>query len=82
MKKIVPVLVVLIPFVLQMLILKIPAEAEIQRALFVACPIIGLIASALFALTRKSGTWFYAIVGILYGMQLFFSVAILNWKQT
>ncbi len=76
------VLVVLIPFFLQGLVLKIPAEAEIQRALFIACPVIGLIVSAAFAFARRRRSWFYAIIGVLYGIQLFFSVAVLNWKQT
>jgi hypothetical protein len=82
MKTILSVLAVLIPFVLQGVILKIPLGEGTQRALFVLCPIAGLLASVSFASTRKSGKWFYAIVAILYGVVLFFSVAVLNWKQT
>ena len=76
------ILLVFVPFVLQGLTVNIPAGAEIQRALFIAFPIIGLIVSVIFAFIRKKGRWFYTIAGVLYGILLFFSIAFIGWKQT
>ncbi len=83
MKSVWPSLVLVVPLALNALIFRATSDdVAFQRFVFWFFPALGVLASLVFSITRPKGRWFYAAVGVLYGIQLFSSVAFLSWKQT